>query len=181
MPSYLSLGFRFAESATGGAHLCPPRPPSLGRSSQWHLLHYVCSYLLFTGLPVHFRLRRMPHRGTIHLRPRRRHDHALRKARTRFASESRNCFPCALSWRQGMKIAARFSIIPLRPSGAVQDAMHRTSFVRAYPSLGFRLAASPTGRARLRPAKPLNDDDLQRVFPLCTSLASRDSMIFHSV
>ena len=76
---------------------------------------------------------------------------ALRKARTRFAGESRNCFPRTWALRQGMKIAVRFSLIPLRPSGAVQDGMHRTSFVRAYPSLGFRLAASPTGRARLRP------------------------------
>ena len=46
--TYCSLGCRFAVSRTAGAHLCPP---SFGRSSQWHLLHFVCRYLLLTGLP----------------------------------------------------------------------------------------------------------------------------------
>ena len=159
---------------------CGRSPLPLGRSSRWCLLHFVRTHLSLTGLPVHFYLRRMPHRGTIHLRPPRsprRKAQVHRKARTRFAGESRNCFPRTWALRQGMKIAVRFSIIPLRPSGAVQDGMHRTSFVRAYPSLGFRLAASPTGRARLRPAKPLNEDGKQRVCPLCTPPAILDSIL----
>ena len=142
-----------------------------------------CASLESTYPSPGFRLAASP-TGRARLRPPRsprRKAQVHRKARTRFAGESRNCFPRACALRQGMKIAKRFSIIPLRLSGAVQDGMHRTSFVRAYPSLGFRLAASPTGRARLRPAKPLNDDDLQRVFPLCTPLASHASMVLHSV
>ncbi len=35
-------------TATGRVRL---RPPSFGRSSQWHLLRFVCRYLLFAGLP----------------------------------------------------------------------------------------------------------------------------------
>ena len=64
-----------------------------------------------------------------------------------------------------MRLMPHRGTIHLCPSGAVQDGMHCTSLVRAYPSLGFRLAAfpygeggplavdevTPTGRARLRP------------------------------
>ena len=89
---------------------------------------------------------------------------ALRKARTRFAGESRNCFPCALSWRQGMKIAVRFSIIPLRPSCAVRDGVCFTSFAYTYLSLGFRFIFAfgecPTGApftSALRPSGAVQD------------------------
>ena len=120
--TYLSLGCRFAESATGGAHLCPPRPPSLGRSSQWHLLHYVCRYLLFTGLPVHFRLRRMPHRGTIHLRPHRRHEPSFGKPGRDSQANPETVFLIQGSCRQGKKSAE-----PILPSSTAKPLMMDSS------------------------------------------------------
>ena len=63
MPSYLSLGFRFAAFpyGEGAEHSeadevnAPPghhSPLPLGRGSGWHALHFVCACLSFTGLSV---------------------------------------------------------------------------------------------------------------------------------